>query len=94
MLDTHNIARTVIEHFLKRFEVSSAKSQKVIFRADSLYFFSLSATKSAISEQKIAFEDFIELYSNHFRTVSIQLREMLWVSNMLSKIQRIQSKQI
>ena len=31
MLDTHNISRTVIEHFLKRFEVSSAKSQKVIF---------------------------------------------------------------
>ena len=54
----------------------------------------MSATKSAILEQKIAFEDFIELYSNHFRTVSIQLREMLWVSNMLSKIQRIQSKQI
>ena len=33
MLDTHNISRTVIEHFLKRFEDSSAKSQKVIFQS-------------------------------------------------------------
>ena len=31
MLDTHNIARAIVEHFLKRFEVSSAKSQKVVY---------------------------------------------------------------
>ena len=93
MLDTHNTSWIVVEHFLKRFKVRSTKSQKAIFWANSLYFCSLGSTKSAILEQKVAFEDFIELYSNHFRTVSIQLREMLWVSNMLSKIQKIQRKQ-
>ena len=38
MLDTHNISRTVIEHFLKRFEDSSAKSQKVIFQSKFIVF--------------------------------------------------------
>ena len=55
--------------------------------------FALWVLQSAVLEQKIAFEDFIELYSNHPRTVSIPLCEILWVSNMLSRIQRTQSKQ-
>ena len=56
--------------------------------------FALWVLQSAVLEQKVAFEDFIELYSNHPGIFSIPLRQMLWVSNMLSKIQRIQSKQI
>ena len=56
--------------------------------------FALWVLQSAVLEQKVAFEDFIELYSNYPGIFSIPLRQMLWVSNMLSKIQRIQSKQI
>ena len=59
-----------------------------------MYFCSLSATKSAISEQKIAFEDFIDLYSTHSRTVSIPLREILLVSIMVSRIQKKKYKAI
>ena len=38
MLDTHNISRTVIDHFLNRFEDSSAKSQKVSFYSKFIVF--------------------------------------------------------